>query len=249
MNLKSLWQKFGPDWKTVLRRGLPYALVAVFSAATVFAVMGVTDANQKYIAINSTKTDLQSQKQELDAALAQTKSLLTQLNTLNSDTKTLLQQAEKEGGVAAEKIEALKQTYENIEDKQRQQWVLPMQYKVCTSSYGYREHPVAGEGKFHYGVDLGADLGTPVVAARSGTVEIAEYLDDAGYWVLIDHMDGFDSRYMHMDKYIVTQGQFVVAGQIIGYCGSSGIATGNHLHFGIYKDNQVVNPADYIEFY
>ena len=71
--------------------------------------------------------------------------------------------------------------------------------------------------------------------------------DNEGYYVNIDHLDGYVSRYMHMDKYIVTQGQFVVAGQIIGYCGDSGIATGVHLHFGIYKDGKAVNPAYYMD--
>ena len=249
MDLKSLWQERVPDWKTLLRRSLPYLLVAVFASATAVAALGVTDNRHKFQNVSDTKVELENQQAALDEALAKTQTLLTQLNTINADTLTLLQQAETEGGEVADKINALKEAYNNIVDKERQQWILPMQYKVITSSYGYREHPVAGEGKFHYGVDLGADRGTPIVAARSGTVKTAEYLDDAGYWVLIDHMDGFDSRYMHMDKYIVTQGQFVVAGQIIGYCGSSGVATGNHLHFGIYKDNQVVNPADYIDFY
>ncbi len=249
MDLKSLWQKYVPDWKTLLRKCLPYALVAVFASATVFAVMGVQDTQQKYMTINGTKAELETQKQELDAALAQTQTLLNQLNAVNTDTQSLLQQAETEENAVADKIEELKATYDNVEDKERQRWVLPMKYKIVTSSYGYREHPVAGEAKFHYGIDLGADLGTPIVAARSGTVDIAEYHESSGYWVLIDHLDGFDSRYMHMSKFIVTEGQFVVAGQIIGYCGSSGIATGNHLHFGIYKNNEVVNPADYIDFY
>ena len=63
----------------------------------------------------------------------------------------------------------------------------------------------------------------------------------AGYYVVIDHLDGYKSVYMHMDKYIVTVGQFVLAGQVIGYCGSSGASTGNHLHFGIYNNGQTVN--------
>lgn len=250
MDLKSLWQKYVPDWKMLLRRCLPYVLVAVFASATVFAVTGVQDTQQKYMTINDTKAELETQKKELDDALEQTQTLLSQLTTVNTDTQSLLQQAETEEIAVADKIEQLKEAFDNVEDKERQRWILPIQYKLCTSSYGYREHPIAGEAKFHYGVDLAADYGTPIVASRSGTVTVAQYQeDDAGYWVVIDHLDGFDSRYMHMSKFIVTEGQFVVAGQIIGYCGSSGAATGNHLHFGIYKNNEAVNPADYIDLY
>lgn len=99
-------------------------------------------------------------------------------------------------------------------------------------------------------MDLAADPGTPIVASRSGTVTAAAYVEDnEGYYVNIDHLDGYESRYLHMSKYIVTEGQFVMAGQIIGYCGDSGAATGYHLHFGIYHNNEVVDPADYIDLY
>ncbi len=257
MHLKSLWQKFVPDWKLFLQRCLPYVLIMVLSLAMFFSVITQKTEEQELANINAAKAELEiqkqqvaTQKQELSAAMAQAQALMGQLQTANTDTQALLQQAETQNGQIDDKINNMNAAYEKIEDKERQQWVLPMRYKLCTSSYGYREHPVEGEGKFHQGVDLAAARGTPIVAARSGTVEIAEYLEDnAGYWVLIDHMDGYESAYMHMDRYIVTQGQFVVAGQIIGYCGSSGIATGDHLHFEIRKDNQVVNPADYIDMY
>ena len=78
---------------------------------------------------------------------------------------------------------------------------------------------------------------------------MATYDDSSGYYVVIDHLDGYRSVYMHMDKYIVGAGQFVVAGQLIGYCGNTGVSTGDHLHFGIYHNGQTVNPADYIDMY
>ncbi len=250
MDFKSLWRKYIPDGKTLLHTGLPYVLVAVLSAATVFAVLGVEDNRQQYTDINDTKVELETQQKELSATLAKTKELLDLLRVMESDTITLMQQTESEKSEVADKIEELKAVFESIENKEQQRWLLPMHYKRCSSSYGYREHPVKGEANFHNGVDLAADRGTPIVAARSGTVSVAEYIEnDAGYWVLIDHLDGYESAYMHMDKYIVTEGQFVVAGQVIGYCGSSGIATGDHLHFEIRKNKQTVNPADYIDLY
>lgn len=250
MHFQSLWHKYVPNCKSLLRRGLPFVLVAVFSAATAVAVLGVQDNRHKYTDISNTKAELETQQQELHTALTQTKDLLDRLRAIESDALTLMEQTESEKSEVDDKIAELKNTLESIENQEQQRWILPMQYKLCSSSYGYREHPVKGESSFHNGVDLAADRGTPIVAAHSGTVKTAEYVEnDAGYWVLIDHLDGYESAYMHMDKYIVTEGQFVVTGQVIGYCGASGIATGNHLHFEIRKDKQTVNPGDYIDMY
>ncbi len=250
MTLRSLWQKYVPNWKVLLRRCMPYAMVAVFASATVVAALGAQDVKQAFIIVDSAKVELASQKEELESALTLTQTLLGQLNSVNTDTKTLLEQAQTEGSEVSDKIEELQTVFNNIENKEQQRWILPIQYKVCSSPYGYRDHPIGGSFSFHDGVDLAADRGTPIVASRSGTVEIATYQEEsAGHYVVIDHLDGYDSRYMHMTKYIVTEGQFVLAGQIIGYCGDSGAATGNHLHFCIFKDNQSVNPADYIDLY
>ena len=262
MNPRALWQKIAeyfqklvPDWRIFFQKCIPYVLVVVFASATVLAVLGVQQSEQGYITIAGSKAEQEAQKQalaesqkELAQTLEETQKLLNQLNQLKNDTQDLLDEAVQEGTTASDTLEELKETIENLKNQQQQCWVLPMQYTMCTSSFGAREHPVNGEAKFHYGVDLAANRGTPIVASRSGTVKAAAYdADNEGYYVNIDHLDGYVSRYMHMDKYIVTQGQFVVAGQIIGYCGDTGIATGVHLHFGIYKDGEAVDPADYID--
>jgi len=127
-------------------------------------------------------------------------------------------------------------------------WLTPIKYDYFTSPFGYRWHPIHGDWRFHYGVDLAAPTGRPIIATRSGMVTTTDYEEGgAGYYVSINHMDGFSSIYMHMTHYIVSPGQYVVAGQIIGYCGSTGGSTGPHLHFGIYYKGEAVNPADYIK--
>ena len=79
-------------------------------------------------------------------------------------------------------------------------------------------------------------------------VNVASYeAGGAGNYVSIDHKDGYSSIYMHMTRYVVYAGQYVYAGQVIGYCGSTGASTGPHLHFGIYKNGSSVNPANYIK--
>ena len=125
-------------------------------------------------------------------------------------------------------------------------WVLPIYYTAFTSPFGYRTDPVYGGTAFHYGVDLAAPKGTPIYASRGGTVSIATYDSSCGYYVQINHGDGYRSIYMHMTHYVVYAGQSVSQGQVIGYCGSTGKSTGPHLHFGISKNGSYVNPANYI---
>ena len=128
-------------------------------------------------------------------------------------------------------------------------WIRPCSYVMLTSPFGEREAPTAGASTYHQGVDLAGPEGTPIVAARSGTVTIARYSNSAGYYVTINHGDGYSSVYMHMTTYTVGVGQQVSQGQLIGYMGSTGISTGSHLHFGIMYNGGYVNPAYYVPLY
>lgn len=125
-------------------------------------------------------------------------------------------------------------------------WRVPIDYVQNTSPFGDRDAPTAGASSNHQGVDLAAPLNTPIYAARSGTVTIATYSNSAGYYVQIDHGGGTKSIYMHMTYFTVSAGQKVSQGQIIGYCGSTGISTGSHLHFGISQNGVYQNPNQYI---
>ena len=125
-------------------------------------------------------------------------------------------------------------------------WVKPIYGYVLTSPFGNRTSPTAGASSYHQGVDLAAPAGTPIYAARSGQVSVAGYGSAAGQYVTINHMDGYSSIYMHMSSFVVSRGQNVTAGQLIGYVGSSGVSTGNHLHFGIAYKGAYVNPCNYI---
>lgn len=127
-------------------------------------------------------------------------------------------------------------------------WYTPTTNFVVTSKYGYRGDPFTGEWEFHNGIDLAAPKNTPIVAARSGKVTFAGYQENgAGYYVWVNHGDGYKTIYMHMTRYIVKDGDYVEAGQIIGYVGSTGYSTGNHLHFGIKYNGSYVDPQKYIK--
>ena len=129
-------------------------------------------------------------------------------------------------------------------------WVIPCDYVYVSSPFDpNRLHPILGYVRPHNGVDLAANMGTPVYATRSGTVTVADYeWDGAGNYVFINHGDGFSSVYMHMDYYIVSVGEYVSAGEVIGYVGTTGLSEGPHLHFGIAYNGSYVNPANYIAF-
>jgi murein DD-endopeptidase MepM/ murein hydrolase activator NlpD len=125
-------------------------------------------------------------------------------------------------------------------------WLVPCKYLRVSSPFGYRWHPTTGEWSMHKGVDLAAYKGTPIYASRSGTINVATYHKTAGNYVTINHGDGYTSVYMHMTHYVVKVGQYVKAGQLIGYVGSTGRSTGPHLHFGIHYKGTYVNPMDFI---
>lgn len=128
-------------------------------------------------------------------------------------------------------------------------WLTPCDYIRVSSPFGWREHPTLGGQRFHNGVDLAAPC-TPIYATRAGVVVIATTVqsESAGFYVMIDHGDGYRSVYMHMCRIPdVRVGDFVTAGQVIGCVGSTGWSSGSHLHFGISYNGEYVNPMDYIK--
>lgn len=126
-------------------------------------------------------------------------------------------------------------------------WIKPVKSYTLTSPFGMRIHPISGKEKMHEGVDMAAPQGTPIYAAKAGKVTTTSFqAGGAGYYVSINHGDGFSSIYMHMTHYIVKPGQYVQTGQVIGYVGSTGGSTGPHLHFGISYKGTYVNPMNYI---
>ena len=125
-------------------------------------------------------------------------------------------------------------------------WLRPCSYTYMSSPFGFRTSPTAGASSYHQGVDLAAPANTPVYATRSGIVTANTYSGSAGNYITINHGDGFSSIYMHLASTVVSSGQAVSAGQLIGYVGRTGIATGYHLHFGIAYNGAYVNPCAYV---
>ena len=121
----------------------------------------------------------------------------------------------------------------------------PVEGRVA-SSFGERQDPINGEGAFHSGIDIDAPYGTPVRAAADGDVAEAQMASGYGREVVLDHGHDLMTVYGHLSAFAVFPGQHVTRGQVIGYVGQSGRATGPHLHYEVRVHNTPVNPHKYL---
>jgi murein DD-endopeptidase MepM/ murein hydrolase activator NlpD len=123
----------------------------------------------------------------------------------------------------------------------------PLQNTRLTSSFGMRNHPVLGGRRAHSGVDLGAPVGTPVHATADGVVSRASWFGGYGLFISIEHGGDLQTRYGHMSRLNVAEGQTVRKGDVIGFVGSTGRSTGPHLHYEVRVDGAAVNPIPYMQ--
>lgn len=115
-----------------------------------------------------------------------------------------------------------------------------------TGPFGARIDPFNGEGAFHRGVDISTNYGHPIIAPADGQVSFADFMNGYGRMVVLDHGQGFATRYGHLSAFAVVEGQSVKRGDVIGYVGMSGRSTGPHLHYEVWLHNTPVNPYKYL---
>ena len=125
---------------------------------------------------------------------------------------------------------------------QRTGLIMPVYGGRITSNFGARRHPVLGYTRMHAGVDFGAPHGAPIYAVGDASVIFSGWHGGHGNYVKLDHGGGFATAYAHMSRIAVASGTRVRAGQVIGYVGSTGLSTGPHLHYELYRNGTVVNP-------
>lgn len=173
--------------------------------------------------------------------------LLDESEAMQNDLMNEIAQKQKELQAAQYKEELVKMALRGENPPSNATWLEPVSGYTISSPFGKRKAPTAGASTYHQGIDMACPSGTPIYATRSGTVTVASYqAGGAGYYVSINHGDGFASIYMHMTRYVVSKGQSVTQGQLIGYVGSTGVSTGPHLHFGISYGGTYVNPMAYL---
>ena len=223
--------------------------------------------------LENQRAELQSQKAELDAQNSVMKSKQSELNTSISAAKMSAADAKKAQAAAQAAIESDEMNYEAVK-KEIQKLIstastaqpslsftgftCPLKsYSRVSSEYGWRKNPVSGVNKLHAGIDLAAAGGTPIYAAASGYVQVAGWSSGGyGNYVIIYHgkmTDGntYTTLYGHMRSVATTAGKYVKQGELIGYVGSTGNSTGNHLHLEVWKGSSkanAVNPRGYIPF-
>ncbi|SMF63135.1 Murein DD-endopeptidase MepM and murein hydrolase activator NlpD, contain LysM domain [Allosphingosinicella indica] len=112
-----------------------------------------------------------------------------------------------------------------------------------SSNFGMRRHPILGYSRMHKGMDFRAGYGTPILAASDGRVSGAGWHGGYGQQVRIDHGGGLATSYSHMSRIVARAGSQVRRGQVIGYVGSTGLSTGPHLHYEMYRNGAAINPA------
>ena len=189
---------------------------------------------------NSILYDLEQKAEEFELLIAESELLQEELMQEIAEKEVALEEAKHDEQLA-------KLALQGDNPPSNASWVTPVSGYRLTSAFGMRKHPVLGVTRMHNGVDMACAQGTPIYATRAGKVTRTAYqAGGAGNYVSINHLDGFSSIYMHMTHYVVSQGQTVSQGQLIGYVGSTGISTGPHLHFGISYAGTYVNPLAYI---
>lgn len=120
--------------------------------------------------------------------------------------------------------------------------IQPVAYARVSSGFGMRFHPLLGYNRFHKGIDFAAPYGSPIRAVADGVVALAGRAGGYGNQVRISHSSALGTSYSHMSRIAVSAGTRVLQGQVIGYVGSTGLSTGPHLHFEVFRNGQVVNP-------
>ena len=194
--------------------------------------------------------DQQAAKQaEQQVKVAEAQELLDQIN---ADVAEVNRQLDAESEAAAEIQAEIAQKQKQLEEQRRQNnitidsetsylWPLPGYYRL-SSLFGYRIHPITGEAHSHTGIDIPAPGNTPILACKSGQVVTSAYHYSYGNYVVIDHGNGNSTLYAHMSSRAVSEGDMVTQGQTIGYVGTTGSSTGNHLHLEVRDNYTRVDP-------
>jgi murein DD-endopeptidase MepM/ murein hydrolase activator NlpD len=206
-------------------------------------------------------SDLETMKADVEQDKAYVASVMKQKETELAGIADDIEDAQSEADYYAAEIQAQEELIAAIKRAEAEKaaagivdnpysggaftWPCPSSTRV-TSDYGNRTSPTSGASSNHKGIDIGADYGADIVAAAGGTVKAANYSSAAGNYIMIDHGGGLYTVYMHASSLVVSEGQTVSAGQVIAKVGSTGISTGNHLHFGVSLNGSYVSPWSYL---
>lgn len=197
------------------------------------------------------KNELAAKEAEIDAIIATITSQESQLSSATTQLENAAAAMDAEIAAAEEELrKQLAAAGNSIVSEAGFIWPLDASYNVLSSLFGSRIHPITGLANNHTGIDLPAPSGTNIYATKSGVVSISQYNSSYGYYCVITHADGQSTLYAHQRVMpIVSVGDSVTQGDVIGYVGTTGSSTGNHLHYEIREDGTRVDPVDYYPSY
>jgi len=159
----------------------------------------------------------------------------------------IIDKLDREIKLELESYQKLLATVERREDSLRYlPAIKPVPEGRLTSGFGNRRHPILKRIRFHYGIDLAANKGTPIYAPADGYITFAGRNGSSGLFVKLNHKYGFETRYGHMNKIYVRRGQFVKRGDKIGEVGNTGLSTNPHLHYEVLFRGKYLNPLNFI---
>lgn len=187
------------------------------------------------------KASLKSQESEVDALIAQISSQQAEVEKAEAQMKAAAAEIDRQVAAAEKELAAQIST---VVSESGFMWPLPG-YNTLSSLFGGRTHPVTGKPNNHTGIDIPAPSGTSILAAKSGVVTTSTYNSSYGNYVVVSHSDGTSTLYAHMVRRGVSKGQTVSQGQVVGYVGTTGSSTGNHLHFEIRVNGVRQDPVNY----
>ena len=229
---------------------------------TVAYIDGVEEQlEEDYAILEEMKKEVEQEKASVEQEKASVATLMKQRETELAGIEGNIDSAQNDADYYAAEIQAQEEIIAEIKRIEAEKaaagkqdnpytggvftWPCPSSTRV-TSDYGTRVSPMGGASSNHKGIDIGASGGAAIVAAADGTVTTAAYSSAAGNYVMIDHGGGLYTVYMHASALLVSPGQTVSAGQTIAQVGSTGISTGNHLHFGVSLNGSYVSPWSYL---
>lgn len=199
------------------------------------------DAKNNYMKVLESNLDLY--KAEFEKAQANWDSLDAEIVRLQKQISEQ-KKAEEAAARRATRVHSNISVSSGPRNGQSYTWPLPGHYSI-SSPFGYRVHPILGYSKFHSGIDIPAPSGTPIVAAKSGTVIMSKLMSGYGNVVMVDHGDTV-TVYAHCSALNVGVGESVKAGDVVAFVGSTGLSTGAHLHFEVRVNGSPVNPLGYV---
>jgi murein DD-endopeptidase MepM/ murein hydrolase activator NlpD len=186
-----------------------------------------------------------SVRQQVTAEVAQQNSLLGQLRARKAEFMAQIVALQRQSDALAASLRA-RQAGQSLVPSGHGVLSVPIPGAPITSGFGPRVHPIYGDVRMHTGIDFGASSGTPIRAAADGVVVSAGPLGGYGNATVIDHGNGLATLYAHQSSILVSPGQRVSRGQVIGYVGCTGLCTGPHLHFEVRVRGTPVDPMQYL---